>query len=244
METSAEIPKSVTTSILRTTLSLQDKMLLSTLESDGWNRCILDVQASAGCRVSEIETRIVGKHLCFVILRYLLSSTVISAALIQFSFFLYARTIASSLLRFLRLVSHGPDYTTGSASLSFQISSQSEEILLAHVFAGFMRGQVTATGGTVPNIRDRCYNISATEVVQLQRAQFSDIPVIEHQKVHAVVDCCPALVILASTEGVCEVLAGHVQGLVALDFLSVSFMLRADRFHQHSIRYRIDQTIS
>ncbi len=103
---------------------------------------------------------------------------------------------------------------------------------------------LNSLGSHYPLLNSAACLSTATEIIKFQRAKLTDVPVVKNQQVHAVVDCCPALVILTSTERVREILLGHVQGLVALDFLSVSFMLRADRFHQHSIRYRIDQTIS
>ena len=40
----------------------------------------------------------------------------------------------------------------------------------------------------------------------------------KHQQVHAVVDSGPRLVILASSKRISEVLLGHVERLIALEF--------------------------
>lgn len=66
------------------------------------------------------------------------------------------------------------------ASLSFQISSQSEKVLLAHVLRWFMRGQIRTIGTCTANIRHRGHNVATTEIVQLQWAQLTDIKIVTY----------------------------------------------------------------
>ena len=112
-----------------------------------------------------------------------------------------------------------------------------------------MASKITSAtiGCSLAKIRHRGHDIATTEVIQLQGAHFSDVPVVKNQQVHTVVDVRPALVVLATTEGVREVLLAHVQGLVTLDVLSISnlsFMLRPNRLRLDSVNCSTEQTIS
>jgi hypothetical protein len=73
-----------------------------------------------------------------------------------------------------RLVSHA-GFVKPCASLSFQISSQSEKVLLAHVLRWFMRGQVRSRTIRAGDIRHRSNNVAATEIIQLKGGQFPDV---------------------------------------------------------------------
>ena len=84
------------------------------------------------------------------------------------------------------------------------------QFLKACVIGEHVRGQVTRRAGGRADVGHRCHDVATTEVIQLQRTQLTDVPVVQNQQVHAVVDGSPRLVILSATERISEILLGHI----------------------------------
>jgi hypothetical protein len=83
-------------------------------------------------------------------------------------------TIASPLRAFLRLVSHGPLRVPPRCHFRFRVNQKK---FYSHILClGFMRGQIRRRACLTIDVRYGSNHVPTTEVVKLQRREFTDIP--------------------------------------------------------------------
>lgn len=108
-----------------------------------------------------------------IILLHALRGAVISVALLRLCS-RNVRTIASSFRMFLRLVSHGPFRVPPRWHLSVRVNQKK---FYSHMsLSQFMRGQVRTVRGV--HVRHWGHNVAAAEIIQFQRRQLTDVPVL------------------------------------------------------------------